>query len=186
MWQTALKKFEVIWSTLPDHITLDFLKAVFHKFYWSILEYFDPYNLGLLQSVFLVPRSFVREWRYFDELNCGKPYLLALSLTLCLIEIICVTWIIRIFFFEDMWCLFVCKCNLTSWEVERKQHWFENEPGTRFFRAIFLCLIRWDTNKCILVLSSLDIYYPNFKYRLVPIQIYIYAIKIYSYKLTNF
>ena len=98
MWQTALKKFEVIWSTLPDHITLDFLKAVFHKFYWSILEYFDPYNLGLLQSVFLVPRSFVREWRYFDELNCGKPYLLALSLTLCLIEIICVTWIIRIFF----------------------------------------------------------------------------------------
>ena len=33
LWKTALKKFEVIWSPLAYHITSNFLKAVFHKFY---------------------------------------------------------------------------------------------------------------------------------------------------------
>ena len=35
MWKTAFKKFDVIWSVLTDHITSDFLKAVFHKFLLS-------------------------------------------------------------------------------------------------------------------------------------------------------
>ena len=33
MWKTAFKTFEVIWPAKADHITSDFLKAVFHKFY---------------------------------------------------------------------------------------------------------------------------------------------------------
>ena len=32
LWKTASKKFEVIWSP-SYHITSNFLKAVFHKFY---------------------------------------------------------------------------------------------------------------------------------------------------------
>ena len=41
---TAFKKFEVIWSPEGDHITSNFLKAVFHNFTWSIFEYFVPNN----------------------------------------------------------------------------------------------------------------------------------------------
>ena len=33
-WKTAFKKLEVIWSAEADHITSNFLKAVFHKFYF--------------------------------------------------------------------------------------------------------------------------------------------------------
>ena len=33
MWKTACKKLEMIWSAYADHITLNFSKAVFHKFY---------------------------------------------------------------------------------------------------------------------------------------------------------
>ena len=33
LWKTASKKFEVIWSPSSYHITSNFLKAVFHKFY---------------------------------------------------------------------------------------------------------------------------------------------------------
>ena len=33
LWKTAFKKFEVILSVYEDHITSNFLKAVFHKFY---------------------------------------------------------------------------------------------------------------------------------------------------------
>ena len=32
LWKTVFKKFEVIWSAQANHITSDFLKAVFHKF----------------------------------------------------------------------------------------------------------------------------------------------------------
>ena len=35
-----LKRFEGVCSVKTDHITSSFLKAVFHKFYLSILEYF--------------------------------------------------------------------------------------------------------------------------------------------------
>ena len=31
LWKTAIKKFELIWSAWADHITSNFLKAVFHK-----------------------------------------------------------------------------------------------------------------------------------------------------------
>ena len=34
LWKTAFKWFEVIWSAEADHITLNFVKAVFHKFYF--------------------------------------------------------------------------------------------------------------------------------------------------------
>ena len=43
MWKTAFKKFEVIWSAKADHITSDFLKAVFHKSYLFRSEYLDQY-----------------------------------------------------------------------------------------------------------------------------------------------
>ena len=33
LWNTAFKKFEVIWSVLTDHITSDFLNAVLNKYY---------------------------------------------------------------------------------------------------------------------------------------------------------
>ena len=33
MWKTAFKKSEVLRATSADHITSNFLKAVFHKFY---------------------------------------------------------------------------------------------------------------------------------------------------------
>ena len=33
LWKTGFKKFEVIWSAEVDHITSNFLKAVFHKFF---------------------------------------------------------------------------------------------------------------------------------------------------------
>ena len=33
LWKTAFKKFKVIWSTSANHITSNFLKAVFHNFY---------------------------------------------------------------------------------------------------------------------------------------------------------
>ena len=37
LWKTAFKKF------VSGHITSNILKAVFHKFVWSVLEYRDPY-----------------------------------------------------------------------------------------------------------------------------------------------
>ena len=33
MWKTAFENFEVIWSAGAEHITSNFLKAVFYKFY---------------------------------------------------------------------------------------------------------------------------------------------------------
>ena len=36
LWKTAFKKFDVIWSAEEDHITGNFLKAVFHKFYFVL------------------------------------------------------------------------------------------------------------------------------------------------------
>ena len=32
-WKTAFKKFEVIWSAEADHITSNYLNAVFYKIY---------------------------------------------------------------------------------------------------------------------------------------------------------
>ena len=44
LWKTAFKKFKVIWSAQADHITSNFLKALFHSLIlWiqaAILEYF--------------------------------------------------------------------------------------------------------------------------------------------------
>ena len=37
--KTALEKFDKLWSALSRTYSLKFLKAVFHKFTWSILEY---------------------------------------------------------------------------------------------------------------------------------------------------
>ena len=42
LWKTTFQKFQVIWSAYADHITLNFLKAVFQNFTWSILEYLSP------------------------------------------------------------------------------------------------------------------------------------------------
>ena len=39
--EIAFRKFEV----LKDHIISSFLKAVFHKLYYSILEYFVSYDI---------------------------------------------------------------------------------------------------------------------------------------------
>ena len=33
LWKTAFKTFKVIWSAQADHVTSNFLKAVFHKIY---------------------------------------------------------------------------------------------------------------------------------------------------------
>ena len=43
LWKTSFKKFEVIWSAGTDHITSEFLKAVFRKFY--IIKYIVLYDL---------------------------------------------------------------------------------------------------------------------------------------------
>ena len=45
MWKTAFKKFEVIWSADADHITLNFLMAIFHILLGPFFEYFAPYGL---------------------------------------------------------------------------------------------------------------------------------------------
>ena len=38
LWNTAFKKFGLIWSVLTDHSTPNFLKAVFLKLYFQILS----------------------------------------------------------------------------------------------------------------------------------------------------
>ena len=44
MWKIAFKNFEVIWSAEAEHITSNFLKAVFHKFHlvhsWKLCSIF--------------------------------------------------------------------------------------------------------------------------------------------------
>ena len=35
LWKAVFKKFEAIWSAQSDHITSNFLKAIFHKFHFA-------------------------------------------------------------------------------------------------------------------------------------------------------
>ena len=42
----VFKKFGEIWSAYAHHITSNFLKAILHKFSWSILEFLDPNKVG--------------------------------------------------------------------------------------------------------------------------------------------
>ena len=69
MWKTAFKKFEVIWSAYAYHITSNYLKAVFHKFYLVILEYLDsngfdkvPKTYPLLTHFFHFSNIFNWQW----------------------------------------------------------------------------------------------------------------------------
>ena len=58
MLKTTFKRFEVIWSAQANHITSDFLKAIFHKFYLGHSRILCPqgYSRGINQSG-LFPRK---------------------------------------------------------------------------------------------------------------------------------
>ena len=62
---TAIKKFEVIWSAQAEHITSNFLKAVFHKFYFVHSWILDPtvirywWALAQMENKYIAKQGFL-------------------------------------------------------------------------------------------------------------------------------
>ena len=63
----------MIWSAKADHITSKFLKAVFHKFYLSILEYF-PSNGNKNMSDHQKVNQVIRNNVNINDENMAQEY----------------------------------------------------------------------------------------------------------------
>ena len=70
------KKFEVLWSASADHITSDFLKAVFHKFYlvyswihWPKNNSNLYFHLDKIPASFISISPFIAILRFFPPLT---------------------------------------------------------------------------------------------------------------------
>ena len=113
LWKTAFKKFEVVSSAYADHITSQFLKAVFHRFHLDTLSCFW-YHLTLLWSYII---RYLSSWqRCFFSIYSSEFKKAGINRVSIGVQVICV-YLFLFYFTEKIpkfssWRENFCKCLL--------------------------------------------------------------------------